>query len=292
VKRANAPALFCVWLVCGAVCDVVSAAPKLTVERIALHQFEDGPLLEPSYQFLPGETAYFSCRLTGYQTKLLDDDRESAKLAWRMEVRDPMGVLLEEPAQGRIDAELFPEDTNWLPKFLKSFMVPPFAISGEYRISVRVRDEIADGEVSAELKFRVKGHAPDASMDPNGKLTAGNVVFLSGENDTLGTRSTVAHPGGIVWARMDVSGYKFGSKNRFSIAFGMALENAEGRQLFSQPDAGSQTDESFYPQRYSIGTLTLNLDKNVPAGAYTLVVTVRDQIGDQNYEVRAPFEVQ
>jgi hypothetical protein len=292
LKRATAPTLFCAWLVCGVVCDVLYAAPKLALERIALHQFEDGPLLEPSYQFLPGETAYFSCRLTGYQTRPIDDDRQSAKLAWRMEVRDPMGVLLEEPAQGRIDADLFPEDTDWRPKFLKSFVVPPFAISGEYRISVRVRDEIADGEVSGELKFRVKGHAPDASMDPNGKLTAGNVVFLSGENDTLGTRSTVAHPGGAAWVRMDVSGYKFGPGNRFSIAFGMALENAEGKQLFSQSDAGSQTDESLYPQRYSIGTLTLNLDKNVPAGAYTLVVTIRDQVGDQSYEVRAPFEVQ
>ncbi len=269
-----------------------SAAPNLAVERIALHQFEDGPLLGSSYEFLPGETAYFSCRLTGYRTKTLDDDRQDVKLSWRMEVRDPAGALLEEPAQGRIDAELFPEDANWLPKFLKSFVVPPFAISGEYRISVRVRDEIAEGEVSGELKFRVKGYAPDASMDPGGKLTARNVVFLSGEGDTLGTRSAVYRPGGAAWVRMDVSGYKLGQNNRFSISFGMALENAEGKQLFSQSEAGSETHESFYPQRYSTGTLTLNLDKNIPPGAYTLVVTIRDQIGDQSYEVRAAFQVQ
>jgi hypothetical protein len=62
--------------------------------------------------------------------------------------------------------------------------------------------------------------------------------------------------------------------------------------LFSQSDAGSETQESFYPQRYSIGTLPFNLDKNTPAGAYTLVVTIRDKIGDRNYEVRAPFRVE
>ncbi len=156
MKHVAAPTLLCAWVVCGA---ALLAAPKPAVERIALHQFEDGPVLDSSYQFLPGETAYFSCRLNGYQTQPVEDDHQSAKLSWHMEVRDAMGVLLEEPAQGRIDAELFPEDTNWLPKFLKSFVVPPFAISGEYRISVRVRDEIADGEVSGELKFRVKGHA-------------------------------------------------------------------------------------------------------------------------------------
>jgi hypothetical protein len=292
VKRAAALALFCAWFACGVVCDAVYAEPKLAVERIALHQFEDGPLLDHSYEFLPGEAAYFSCRLTGYQIRTLDDGRQDAKLSWSMEVRDPGGALLEEPAQGRIDAELFPEDANWLPKFLRSFVVPPFAISGEYRISIRVRDELGGGEVSCELKFRVKGHA----LELGDVLTARNIVFLSGEDDALGTRSAVYHPGGMAWARMDVTGYKFGGdageKNRFSISFGMALENADGKQLFSQPDAGTQTDASFYPQRYTTGTLTLNLDKNLPAGAYTLVVTIHDKIGDQNYEVRAPFRVE
>jgi hypothetical protein len=282
----------------------VAAPPKLAVDRIALHQFEDGPLRDSSYEFLPGETAYFSCRLTGYQTQDLDDDRQAVKLAWRMEVRDPLGVLLEEPAQGRIDADLFPEDTNWLAKFLRSFVVPQFAISGEYRISVRVRDEIAgndpSGEVAGELKFRVKGHAPDSgpnsSIDSGGKLMARNVVFLSGEDDALGTRSGVYHPGGTAWIRLEVSGYKFADavaeKNRFSIAFGMALENAQGEQLFSQAEAGAATDASFYPQRYSTGTLTLNLDKSTPVGDYVLVMTIHDKIGGQSTEVRAPFRVQ
>jgi hypothetical protein len=284
VKRATALTFFCAGLLC--------AAPKLTVERIALHQFEDGTLLDSSYEFLPGETAYFSCRLTGYQVRTVDDDLQDAKLAWSMQVRDPAGALLEPPAQGRIDAELFPEDTNWLPKFLKSFVVPPFAISGEYRISVRVRDEIAGSEVSGELKFRVKGHA----LDSSNAFAARNVVFLSREDDALGTRSGLYHPGGTAWVRMDVSGYKFADgeteKNRFSISFGMALENADSTKLFSQPDAGTETDASFYPQRYSTGTLTLNLDKNLPAGAYTLVLTIHDKIGDQSYEVRAPFRVE
>lgn len=91
---------------------------------------------------------------------------------------------------------------------------------------------------------------------------------------------------------MDVSGYKFSDGNRFSLSFGMALEDSAGMQLFTQPDAGTQTDASFYPQRYSTGTLTLNLDKNLAAGAYTLVLTIHDKIGDQTCEVRAPFRVE
>jgi hypothetical protein len=91
---------------------------------------------------------------------------------------------------------------------------------------------------------------------------------------------------------MDVSGYKFAEKNRFSLVYGLALVNAEGRQLFAQARAGAESNEGFYPQRYSTGTLTLQLDKDVPSGAYTLVVTIQDQIGNQTYEVRAPFQVQ
>jgi hypothetical protein len=271
---------------------VVYAAPKLAVDRIALHQFEDGPVRESSYEFLPGETAHFSCRFSGYQTQALADERQQVKLSWHMEVRDPLGALLEEPAQGRIDAELFAEDTNWLPKFLKDFEVPQYAISGEYRITVRAQDEIAGGGITGELKFLVKGHAPDAGMEAGGKLTAHEVMFLSSEDDALGTRSGLYHPGGTVWARMDVSGYKFGEKNRFSISYGMALEDADGKELFSQPDTGTDTQESYYPQRYAIDTLSLNLDKNLAAGAYTLVVTVHDTIGDRAAEVRAPFRVQ
>ncbi len=280
MNRAVVLALLSTGFLCG--------APKLSVERIALHQFEDGPVLDPGYQFLPGETAYFSCRLTGYQVDETDESHRKVKLAWNMELRDPAGVLLEAPASGRIDTELLAEDTNWLPKFLKSFVVPAFALSGEYRVSVRVHDEVAGSELAGELKFRVKGHA----VTPSRILAISNFMFLTSEDDAFGMRRPVYHPGAMAWARMDVTGYRFGENNRFSIAFGMALESPDGTQLFSQPDAGAESDSSFYPQSYAPGILTLNLDKSIPPGTYTLVVTVRDQIADQSLESRQPFRVE
>jgi hypothetical protein len=280
VNRAVVLALVSTGFLCG--------APKLSVERIALHQFEDGPVLDPGYQFLPGETAYFSCRLTGYQVDETDESHRKVKLAWNMELRDPAGVLLEAPASGRIDTELLAEDTNWLPKFLKSFVVPAFALTGEYRVSVRVHDEVADSDLAGELKFRVKGHA----VTPSKILAISNFMFLVSEDDAFGMRQPLYHPGGMAWARMDVTGYRFGENNRFSIAFGMALESPDGKQLFSQPDAGAESDSSFYPQSYAPGILTLNLDKSTPPGTYTLVVTVRDQVADQSLEWRQPFRVE
>lgn len=268
--------------------NVLYAAPKLTLDRIALHQFEDGDLLESGYEFLPGETGYMSCRISGYQVDETDETHRKVKLAWNVEVRDPAGVLLEAPAQGRIDTELFKEDIDWLPKFLKSFVVPPFAPSGEYRISVRVHDEIADSNVSGELKFNVHGHA----VTPSPILSIGNFTFLSNEDDTFGMREPFYKPGDTAWVRLDVTGYKLGPNNRFSISFGMAVENPDGKQLFAQPDAGAEAHESFYPQGYVPGMLSFTLDKNVTPGTYTLVVTVHDHVMDQSAELRQPFRVQ
>jgi hypothetical protein len=279
---------FLMLLSAGAFQGAVQAAPSFKIDRLALHQFEDGTLLDRDYEFLPGETAFFSCRLDNYAVDENDEQHRKVKLAWKMEVRDSAGVLLVEPAQGRIDTELLKEDTDWLPKFLKSFIVPGFALSGEYRITVRVHDEVADSEVAGELKFRVKGHA----VEPSGALAVRNFAFLTSEDDPLGMRQPIYHPGGMGWARMDVTGYKFGENNRFSVVFGMALEDSQGKPLFTQPEAGGAASESFYPQRYAPGTLTLNLDQDVTPGTYTLLITVRDEIGNQRVELRQPFRVQ
>lgn len=262
---------------------------KLAISAMALHRYEDGPLLPDTYEFLPGETGHFSCRLDGFdaQPKPNSDDR-TVKLSWRASVVDPSGVLLEPPKEGKIEGTLAPQDKEWVPKFLLTFVVPPFAPSGNYRVKVQAKDELDGVETQGELVFRVRGH----SVDPSDAPTARNFRFLRSEDDAVGTRSGLYHPGDMVWASFDVTGYKFGPDNRFNVECGMALENADGKQLFSQPQAGSQTNQSFYPQRYMPIELNLSLDKTIKPGMYTLVVTIHDIVGDQSAVEREPFSVQ
>src|SRR5690348_15926910 len=83
------------WLAIGLGAAVaVPASGAFSVERIALHQFEDGPVLGPNHLFLPGETVFFSCRLTGYQAAVTGDEQRSVKLAWKLQVTDPAGIPL------------------------------------------------------------------------------------------------------------------------------------------------------------------------------------------------------
>ena len=273
----------------GAVLDPsLTAEPNFTVERMALHQFEDGPFLADSYEFLPGETAYFSCRLSGYQTENIDNEQRQVKISWKATVFDPAGVAIEAPKQGRIESKLSKEDKDWLPKFLLSFSVPSFALPGKYRVSVEAKDEIGGNETHADLGFRVRGH----ELERSDTLVARNFRFLRSEDDAFGTRSGLYHPGDTLWARFDVTGYKFGENNRFSVECAMAVETSDGKQLFSQPDAASQSGDSFYPQPYVPIELNLSLDKTVRPATYTLVITLRDSIGKQTAEVRESFLLQ
>jgi hypothetical protein len=76
------------------------------------------------------------------------------------------------------------------------------------------------------------------------------------------------------------------------VDYGLAILNAAGEQIFAQPAAASESRESFYPQLYVPGALSLNLDANVVKAAYTLVIIVHDKIGNQSQESKQPFEVQ
>jgi hypothetical protein len=258
---------------------------------MALHQFEDGPVLAESYEFLPGETAYFSCRIAGFKTLIKDPDREderTAKLSWELSVADPAGLLIDKLAQGRIESRLVREDKNWVPKFLVSFVIPPFAPSGMYRITAHIRDEIATQDIASTLEFKVRGH----DVEPSDVLVARNFRFLRAEDDTGGLTTAIYHPGDTLWAKFDIVGFKLGPKNKYTVDYGLAVENSEGKQLFSQPEGAEDSGESSYPKRYIPGVLSLHLEGNVAKGKYVLVVVLRDQIGQQLREERQTFQIE
>jgi len=263
------------------------ASAALAVERIALHQFEDGPVLAPAHLFLPGETVFFSCRLTGYQTATANEQK-SVKLSWNMQVTDPAGVALTREAAGSIAESVSSQDKNWYPKFLQSFNVPAFAPGGTYHIKVTAKDEVGNSELSSELDFQVRGHP----VEPSPTLTARNLHFVRTENDGPPLDPAVYHPGETMWARFDMTGYKYAEKNRYSVEYGLAILRETGEQVFAQPAAAADSNESFYPQRYVPGALSLNLAKDVPEGNYTLVVTMEDKIGGQMAETRGNFRIE
>ncbi|MGD1096478.1 MAG: hypothetical protein ABSB35_31350 [Bryobacteraceae bacterium] len=268
------------------------AQSKLSIEQMALHQFEDGPVLPATYEFVPGETVYFSCRIAGFHIDKKEQDdqvvRQSVKLSWQMRATDPAGVLLEKEKAGLIEERLLPQDKNWVPKFLVSFVIPSVAPTDTYKIGVQIKDEFAAAQASGELRFRVHGH----EVEPSDTLLARNFQFLRSENDQAPMRNPVYHAGETLFARFDLTGFKFGENNLFQVSYGLAVLNAASVQMFAQPEAASETNRSFYPQRFVGGMLSLNLDPNLAKGSYILVITADDKIGKQTWEAQHRFEVE
>ena len=264
------------------------ATAAFSVDRIGLHQFEDGPELGPNHAFLPGETVFFSCRLTGYQPAVTGDNQRSVKMSWTLEVTDPSGIPLVAGTKGEIAEPISPQDKNWYPKFLHHFNIPPFAPGGAYHIKITARDEVAKADLTSQLEFQVRGHA----VEPSPVLAARNLRFVKDETDGPPLDPAVYHPGETLWARFDMTGFKYGDKNHYSVEYGLAILRESGEQVFAQPAAAADSSEGFYPQRYVPGAVSLNLQPDVPEGSYTLVITMADKVGGQTSEGRREFRVQ
>ena len=68
--------------------------------------------------------------------------------------------------------------------------------------------------------------------------------------------------------------------------------SSDGSVAYSQPQAATAKDAPFYPQLYQPGELSLNLAKDQTKGEYTIVLKVKDNLGNQSYETREKFTVE
>jgi hypothetical protein len=268
-------------------CVAATPEKKLAIVRPVLAQTEDGPPVASDYEFLPGETVYFACQAEGYK-RAEKNDKMEMYLTYQIEVKDGRGVLLQPVQDDKIQTTVSPEDKDWQPKIRDSFAVPPLADSGEYQILVKLKDELGAVTAESRAKFFVKGR----DIAPSDSLIVRNFRFLRTEDDGKPLPVAAFRPGDAVWARFDMTGYKLGEKNQFDIEYGLTVLLADGTVAYSEPQAATSKDQTFYPQRYQPGVLNLNLAKDQALGQYTIVLTVRDNLGRQNYETREKFSVE
>jgi hypothetical protein len=274
-------------MLCLALTPTSNGAPaqkKLAIVKLVFSQSEDGEVVSSKYQFLGGEVLYFSCQVEGY-TKT---EKDEIRLTFQIEAKDASGVLLQAPAIGKVEATLSPEDKDWLPKLRATVPIPPLIPPGEYQLLVKVKDELANASVDAHSTFRVQGR----EIEPSSTLIVRNFRFLRTEDDNKPLPVAAYRPGDAVWARFDMTGYKLGDGNQFDIEYGLVVLRADGTQAYAEPQAAAQKEQTFYPVRYQPGVLSLNLAKDQKRGEYTIVLTVRDNLGGQKYETREKFSVE
>lgn len=277
-----------VWLAVVLIAPLVlRAAPaekKLAIVATAFAQIDDGPAAAHDDQFIPGETLFFRCQVEGYKKS----ETNEIQLGYQVEAEDARGVMLLLPEKGLVKTTLSPEDKNWMPKIRYTVVIPPLAQTGEYHVSVTVKDELAGSSAETRATFLVQGR----DVAPSDTLAVRNFRFYRGENDDKALEVPAYRPGDSLWGRFDMTGYKIGEKNLFDIGYGLVVLRADGSAAYSQPEAANSKEAPFYPQRYQPGELSLNMPKDIAKGEYTIVLTVHDNLGQQTCEARERFSIE
>jgi hypothetical protein len=272
------------WVTAALVSSAATAEKKFAIVKLAFAQSEDGPALASTYQFLSGESVFFSCLVDGYSKS----DKNEISLTYQIQAKDGRGMLLQPALSDKIEATLAPEDKEWKPKLRETIVIPPLADSGEYQVLVSLRDERSRATVEARATFQVRGH----EVAPSDTLVVRDFRFLRSEDDAKPLQVAAYRPGDSLWARFIMTGYKLGDKNQFDIEYGLTVLRADGTVAYTQPHAAAQKDQPFYPQRYQPGVLNLNFPKDQTLGEYTIVLVVRDNLGGQSFEAREKFSVE
>jgi hypothetical protein len=263
---------------------MLGAQTNLALTELTFRQSEDG---QPATRtiFAPGQTVFLSFRITGFGVR--GEDRE-VELTWTIETRDPSKRLIAAADSGSLKVELAPEDKNWTPRVRYSVQVPPVPEPGTYAVAILIEDKVSGRLVRMEQPFKVEA----AGVPALAQLGVTNFRFQRSENDKIGVPEPATfRPGDVVWARFDVGGYKFGERNRYDVRYGLALRDAAGKVLFTQPQAAADSAEGYYPKHFVSATFSITLDRNVSAGEYTLVVTLHDAIGMQTAESLHTFQI-
>jgi len=244
---------------------------------------EDGPTIPTPPSYAAGETLFFSCHVAGFSKT----PKETIALEWKVEAVDDTGTLLAKPAADKLAIELAPEDREWKPKIRYEAELPTTALCSQCKLRISVKDTVGNLSASLEMPFAIRGLA----VEPSEKLTIRNFRFLRAENDTQVLRIPAYRAGDELWARFEITGYKFAEDNRVHVDYGLTVFRPSGKQLYQEPVAATAEESSFYPKRYVTGVLNLRLE-GLPAGYYPIVIEVRDHVGDHTYEERVTFKVE
>ncbi len=272
-------------MLCAMLLVAAAAADGLAVVHPAISDADGGAPNAPTANYHPGDSLYFTCRISGY-TK---DPTEQVRLAYSVQAFDPAGVPLAEPYKNDIKAEVAPQDKEWLPKIETTVSLPTLLFAGDYKIVVKIEDLIAKTSTELAAPFHVRGRD---DIKPGGELAVQAFRFLRHENDTRPAERAAYVPGDHLWAKFDITGFHYGAANRVDVSYVASVIGPDGKTLWTQPRPEGTQSESFYPLAFVEAEMGIELQAKIKPGAYTLVVQAKDAIGNQTCEVRQPFSIE
>ena len=263
---------------------LLASAPALEVVRPIIAQSEGGIAVPAGFEHVPGETLFFSCRIAGFSKTA----EEKIHVTYSVQAFDPKGVALTELYKNELMTDVTPQDKEWLPKIMTEVLLPPLIASGSYKIVVKAEDVFGKTTAELAIPFEVRGK----KVEPSDTLVVRNVQFLRSEEDNVPMEKPAYKPGDPVWIKFDITGFKYGEKNKIDVSYVTSFLAPSGKVLWTQPEPAVEQSESFYPKRYVGAQMGLNLLPNTRPGEYTLVITAKDSVGGQSTESKHTFLVE
>lgn len=267
---------FLPMLLCG--------ATALQIVQPIVSQSEGGVADAPGATHIPGEILFFSCRIANYAKS----PEQKVRLAYSVQPFDPKGVPLIEIYKNELDDEVSPQDKDWMPRIATEVAIPPLVMSGEYKIVVKVEDLIGHATAELSIPFHVRGH----EVAPSDTLVIRNFHFFRNEEDTQPVAKAAYKPGGVVWVKFDITGFKYGPSNKIDVSYIFSVLSGAGKVLFTNPEAAGDQTESFYPKSYVTGEFSVPIQPSVKPGDFAISVQVKDAVGNQTFEIKQGFTVE
>jgi hypothetical protein len=260
------------------------AAAALEIVKPVIATSDGGPPEPASYEYVPGETLYFTCRVAGFSKTA----EEKVHVAYSVQAFDPKGLPLTEIYKNDMQTEVTPQDKAWMPKIATEVQIPPLLAGGTYKLVVTAEDLLAKTSTHLDVPFEVRGR----TVEPSDTLVVRNFQFFRSEDATAPLDKPAYRPGDSVWARFDIIGFKYGDKNHIDVSYVTMVYAPSGKLLWTQPDPAVDRSDSFYPKRYVQASVGINLLKDTKPGEFSIGVKVTDALSGQTYETKQKFTVE
>lgn len=264
----------------------ITAASGQTLQAVdpVVSHFEDGPPLSENQPAVPGELVSF--RFAALHFKTTPDG--ALKLTGHAQLLDSRGTPVTPLDEMALSTSLREEDKEYKPRLHFQFQLPSIAPPGSWRIKFDVTDAGTKQSAQGMTEFAVTGR----NVEPAQALAVRNLQFLRTQDDETPLKAAAYRPGDMVWARFDMTGYKYGDQNAVDVTYDVAVTSPAGKAIFRQENAASEKSQAYYPQPWIPATFGLTLQTNISTGSYVLTITAHDAIGNGSVMVDAPFKVE
>ena len=257
--------------------------PAFSIVNAHLLDGEDGYPVPGDSVFFTGERLHLSFNIAGYTVGRED---YQVRLTYRLDFEGPSGVRFALSTGGEIIEEVFPQDEKWMPIVRAAPQLPPHGESGTYKVILTVFDRLAqDRKIVKEVPVFVKGESVRISKT----LLIRNLSFSHTE-DGESLAEPIYRPGGTVWARFHITGFKVAEDNSFAVESSLRVLSAEDKVMFSF-ESGGEKGSPFYPRRWLPAKFSLDLDSDLLPGEYVVLVSVHDKLQQKTFQERHRFQV-